>query len=414
MTFESQQPGIAAQPYARPAHLVNSPPAAQSVATRAVWPGAPASGRTPAVLGFALAVVGIVIGAALLLVVIAYFALTLGAGAVLICSIAAIVPLLAVLFAVRWIDRWEPEPLWALAFALLWGAGVAVAISLLVDLAVQLLLGPSGGVNAASEALSTAVQAPLVEEIAKGLGVLLLVWLARASFDGPVDGLVYGAVVAAGFAFTENILYFGGALIEGGAASLGATFVMRGIFSPFAHVMFTACTGIALGFGVNRTRGPGILGYFALGLAPAIALHALWNGALLVVTDFFGYYFLIQVPLFIFAIIVVVMLRKAEQRATRGALQLYADAGWFVDGEVSMLATAPGRRAARRWASTLPGNKSGLMKQFTTDATRLALLRQRMISGRAPHNAVAQERALLDAVARDREALLAPVAGFVH
>ena len=72
------------------------------------------------------------------------------------------------------------------------------------------------------------MQAPLVEEVAKGLGVLLIYAFSRAHFDGPVDGLVYAATVAAGFAFTENILYFGVALVEGGAEELGATFVMRG------------------------------------------------------------------------------------------------------------------------------------------------------------------------------------------
>lgn len=355
-------------------------------------------------------IVGIILSAALLLVVLGYFMITLGASAVLISSLIAVLPLLAVLFAVRWIDRWEPEPRWALAFALLWGAGVSVVISLLVDLAVQLTLAASGGPSEASEAMSLAIQAPIVEELAKGLGVLLLVWIARKSFDGPVDGLVYAAVVAAGFAFTENILYFGGAFIEGGAAALGATFVMRGIFSPFAHVMFTACTGIAIGIGVNRTRGAGILGYFAVGLVLAMGLHALWNGSLLVVTDFFGYYFLVQVPLFIFAIVLVVYLRRAEQRTTRARLQEYADAGWFVDGEVSMLATAPGRRAARQWARSLPGDRSAAMRQFATDATRLALLRQRIVSGRTGADAAADERALLDAITRDRAVLLAPVA----
>jgi RsiW-degrading membrane proteinase PrsW (M82 family) len=382
------------------------PPAAQVAATQTVWSGAPAAGGST---GFVFAIIGIVIGAALLLLVIGYFMASFGAGAVVISALVALLPLLGVLFAVRWIDRWEPEPRFALAFALLWGAGVAVAIALLVDLFVQITLAVGGGEpNEASEALSVAVQAPVVEEIAKGLGVLLLVWIARKSFDGPVDGLVYAAVIAAGFAFTENILYFGEALIEGRTADLGATFVMRGIFSPFAHVMFTACTGIAIGFGVTRTRGAGILGYFALGLVFAIGLHALWNGSLLVVTDFFGYYFLVQVPLFAFAIVLVVLLRRAEQRATRIRLQEYADAGWFADGEVQMLATGQGRRAARRWARTLPGEKSAAMKQFAADATRLALVRQRIISGRGGLDVIGEERTLLDAITRDRAALLAP------
>ncbi|MET1019042.1 MAG: PrsW family intramembrane metalloprotease [Microterricola sp.] len=411
MSSPHPDPQLSPQPETAQHHPRHSaaqrPPAAQIAATQMVWSGAPAAGGPGT--GFVFAVIGIVLGAALLLLVIGYFMASFGAGAVVFSALVALIPLLAVLFAVRWIDRWEPEPRFALAFALLWGAGVAVAIALLVDLFVQIAFAIGGGeANAATEALSVAVQAPVVEEIAKGLGVLLLVWIARKSFDGPVDGLVYAAVVAAGFAFTENILYFGEALIEGGTADLGGTFVMRGIFSPFAHVMFTACTGIAIGFGVTRTRGAGILGYFALGLVFAIGLHALWNGSLLVVTDFFGYYFLVQVPLFAFAIVLVVLLRRAEQRATRIRLQEYADAGWFADGEVQMLATGQGRRAARRWARTLPAEKRAAMRQFTADATRLALVRQRIISGRGGLDVIGEERTLLAAITRDRAALLAP------
>lgn len=362
-------------------------------------------------IGFAAAVIGIVIGAAMLLLVIGYFMLSFGTGAVVVCALVAVVPLLGVLLTVRWIDRWEPEPRSALVFAFLWGAGGAVVIALAVDLVVQLAIAGAGGPNTVTEAAGLAVQAPIVEELAKGLGLVLLVWIARSSFDGPVDGLVYAAVIAGGFAFTENILYFGQALIEGGAASLGASFVMRGIFSPFAHVMFTACTGIAIGFGVTRARGAartaGALGYGAVGLLVAIGLHALWNGSLLAVTDFFGYYFVVQVPLFVFAIVLVVLLRRAEQRTTRARLQEYADAGWFADGEVSMLATAGGRRAAARWARSLPGDKRAAMRQFTADATRLALVRQRILAGTGGARAVGEERALLNAVTRDRARLLA-------
>ena len=36
--------------------------------------------------------------------------------------------------------------------------------------------------------------------------IIFLIW--RRTFNGPVDGVVYACVVAAGFAFAENILYF--------------------------------------------------------------------------------------------------------------------------------------------------------------------------------------------------------------
>ncbi len=107
------------------------------------------------------------------------------------------------------------------------------------------------------DAFSAVVQAPIVEEFAKGLGVYLIFVTARRAFDGPVDGVVYGALVGAGFAFTENIQYFAISFIEGGVVDVSTTFFVRGILSPFAHVMFTSVTGFALGLAARRGTGGG-------------------------------------------------------------------------------------------------------------------------------------------------------------
>ena len=160
--------------------------------------------------------------------------------------VLALIPLTIVLLAVRAADRWEPEPASLVVFALAWGAIAAVAIALGVDIALD-ALAPAPPDDAARDAFSSVVQAPLVEEFAKGLGVFLVFVFGRRAFDGPVDGVVYGALVGAGFAFTENILYFATSLIEGGLSETAFTFVLRGILSPFAHVMFTAVTGYAIG-----------------------------------------------------------------------------------------------------------------------------------------------------------------------
>ena len=53
-----------------------------------------------------------------------------------------------------------------------------------------------------------------------------------------LDGIVYAAMVGLGFAFTENILYYGRTALEGGVP-LAATFFVRGVLSPFAHPVFT-------------------------------------------------------------------------------------------------------------------------------------------------------------------------------
>ncbi|GAA1945045.1 PrsW family intramembrane metalloprotease [Agromyces allii] len=351
--------------------------------------------------------IGITVAVIVGLLVVAYFAVALGVSTLLIGSLLALVPLTIVLLAVRWIDRWEPEPRWALWFAFLWGAAVSVAIALLVDTGVQLAMAFALSTGP-DEAMQAVVQAPLVEEVAKGLGVLLLFTFSRSHFDGPVDGLVYAATVAAGFAFTENILYFGSALIEGGGAALGATFVVRGLFSPFAHVLFTACTGLAIGLGARRTRGPGILIWFLGGLACAIALHALWNGSLTFASDAVALYLLVQVPIFVAAIVLTVLLRRQERRITRDRLLEYAAAGWFNPDEVEGLASPAGRSAALAWARSQTPPRTSQVKAFIADATRLAFTRQAIVTGRADARRLADERELLDLVAADRRAISGP------
>lgn len=356
--------------------------------------------------GGAFAAIGIVLAGIVGLLVIAYLAVGLGVSNLVIGSVLALVPLAIVLWAVRWVDRWEPEPRWALWFAFLWGAAVSVAIALIVDLGVQIAIAfaePGMGPN---EAMQAVVQAPIVEETAKGIGVLLIYAFSRSHFDGPVDGLVYAATVAAGFAFTENILYFSAALAEGGTAELGTTFIVRGLFSPFAHVLFTACTGLAIGVGARRGGGAGVIGWFLLGLAFAVMLHALWNGSLAFASDAVGLYFTVQVPIFIGAVLVTWFLRREEMRVTRIRLAEYGAAGWFSPAEVEMLATPAGRRRAVAWARTQTPPRTALMRKLITDATHLAFTRHRLVTGRAASRGVADEHTLLAAVTADRAALL--------
>ncbi|MFB8388088.1 PrsW family intramembrane metalloprotease [Microbacterium sp. NPDC055910] len=383
---------LAQPPHAAPAAI---PPVE---AIPAVLPVRPRKGRSAPVWAIGLLIVVFV-------ALVAYFLNALGPGASIVGMVLALIPLAGVLVAIRIVDRWEPEPMSLVVFAVAWGAIAAVGIALGVDL--LLVVGFGAGSVFDSDVASAVIQAPIVEEVAKGLGLFLIFASARRAFDGPVDGVVYGALVGAGFAFTENIQYFAVSLIEGGAADTSVTFFVRGILSPFAHVMFTAVTGFALGLAARRgVPARAALGPLLLGLAGAIVLHALWNGSALL-GDFFALYWTLQVPLFVVFILGVVALRREEARLTRARLGDYATAGWFTPQEADMLATSAGRRAALAWAATLRGDRRPLMRDFISDATALAAARQRAITGRDPH-AREDEHVLLARTAAARAALFAP------
>src|SRR5699024_10403309 len=142
-------------------------------------------------------VVMCVVGGAALLVALGYIALATGVSRTSVAFVLALVPLAIVLLGVRWLDRWEPEPKPILAVALVWGAGVAVLSALIVNTTVQQWLLQRSQ-DPESTAVTTAVfVAPVVEETVKGAGVVLLYIFRRRHMDGPVDGVVFAATVAA-------------------------------------------------------------------------------------------------------------------------------------------------------------------------------------------------------------------------
>jgi RsiW-degrading membrane proteinase PrsW (M82 family) len=345
----------------------------------------------------ALATVGLIVVTIAMVLIAAYFLLALGSTLTVLGGVLALVPLAIVLLGIRWIDRWEPEPRTGLIFAFLWGAGVAVLIALVTDYNISEQISAGGGATNGTIFLQTVFQAPIVEEFAKGLGVLLIFIVGRRFFDGPVDGIVYAATVAGGFAFTENIQYFGLQIAEAGGfdGSVGEIFFVRGILSPFAHVMFTSMTGLLIGLAARRGSILLSIGAFFLGLIPAILLHMFWN----------GYYLIVQVPLFGLAVLMVFLLRRREARMTQAHLQEYANAGWLNASEVTMLGTAAGRRHARAWARQHGLRK--VMNEFIKDATHLAFIRNRIVTGRDRFGSQKDEQVLLYQVAESRRVLAA-------
>lgn len=345
-------------------------------------------------------VIALILLTQLLVVVFAYLVLAFGAGLVAVSALLALVPLTIVVITASWIDAWEPEPLAAKAFAFLWGAAAAITIALLFDLGQRVF-------TAIPEAsmLSSIARAPVVEESAKGAALLILVFAARRTFDGPIDGVVYAALTAGGFAFVENIQYFGTALHDGGLSQAAMVFVLRALFSPFAHVLFTSCTGLALGLAARRRGVWRILAAFVAGLAAAIALHAVWNFAGYV--GFWGVYVFFEFPIFLAAVVTVVLLRVREQQLTRERLTEYGRAGWFTPDEVVLYTTRAGRRRVRAWARSKGGEAPGIVHSLVRDATRLAMDRQRLVSGAADADIAADEGALLSRIGASRDRLYA-------
>jgi RsiW-degrading membrane proteinase PrsW (M82 family) len=263
----------------------------------------------------------VIIGAILSMFVIVQIATNVPVAIVLgLVPIAIVGPVLV------WLDRVEPEPWSARVHAFLWGAFVATAVSGVVNE----IVGAGFGFGA-----SLVISAPVIEEIMKAIGIGYAV--RRKELDGVMDGVVYAGWTALGFAVVENFLYFGLAEQEG---QLLLVFVLRALLTPFAHPLFTAWTGIAIGRAVARGAPlfPSALG----GLALAILCHAAWNGAASYGAEISGLVVLGAMGMFIVLFFAVaITLRKMRRRDQARFVQLVpwlAQRYGMAEHEVSLFA----------------------------------------------------------------------------
>jgi RsiW-degrading membrane proteinase PrsW (M82 family) len=282
-------------------------------------------------------------------------------------AVCALPPLLLYLWIPRFIDRFDPEPWWALALVLGWGAIAAVGIAGTINTLVELGAIEIGGKDFA-EVAGACFSAPIFEEGMKGMAVFGVFFFLRREFDGVVDGVIYATFVALGFAAVENILYYTNAVkADPNGNILAATFVLRGVLSPWGHPLYTSMTG--LGFGISRETTKPWLRWMApiFGYCGAMFLHCMWNTA----ATISGFLTILMLPLwFLFVaaflgILIWLVVRKG--RIIRMHLQDEVLLGTLTPWELEMACSAWGGLRARMGY----GGKAG--RTFQRTAVRLGL-----------------------------------------
>ncbi|MBG0566812.1 PrsW family intramembrane metalloprotease [Actinoplanes sp. NEAU-A11] len=359
------------------------------------------------------AVITLIAGAAIGMLVFLGFQIGVTGLAIGLTAAILPVPLLASAFA--WLDRYEPEPVKYLVFCFAWGAAVATAVALLVNTGAAYLFEELG----LPDALVAVLIAPFIEESMKFIGPLLLFWRRRAEWSGITDGIVYCGLSALGFAMVENVLYLGGHGYASGANEYGPAtglqnvfliFIVRILFTGFAHPLFTSMAGIGLGIAARSAdRTVRWLAPIA-GLLAAMILHGLFNllptltqatGEMLIML--YGYLGF-MLPFFFAVVGFAIALRSWEGRLAERVLHHYVRAGWFAPPEVASLASLGRRHSARQWAKRVAGPAGHrAMRNFQFASTRLALLRDGVQRGLERHpreleRARAEEQELLAAI----------------
>ncbi|MFG3496264.1 PrsW family intramembrane metalloprotease [Streptomyces sp. NPDC047928] len=319
----------------------------------------------------------------------------------------ALLPVPLLMAAFRWLDRVDPGPWKNLLFAFAWGAFAAALVAIIANTFATRWIAVATADPASADTIGATVVAPVVEESAKAAAILLIFLFRRRDFTGLVDGVVIAGFTATGFAFTENILYLGNAFDEdqefgtsGIESVTAATFFVRIVLSPFAHPLFTVCTGI--GFGIAAAlaarRGKVLRALLpALGLLLAMGVHALWNGSTTFGPwGFFAVYGAFMVPAFGLLTWLAVWTRQRELRTVSAELPAYAAAGWLSPAEPLALASMRARGMARDYARRTFGPAAArAVVEYETFATSLAFLRHRARRGAVGQDFAAREQELL-------------------
>ncbi len=159
----------------------------------------------------------------------------------------AFVPVFLMAAFVYWLDRYEKEPLILLGATFFWGAVVAAGAAFVINTVFGIGIYALTGSGDIADQATASLVAPFVEEGLKGFAVLIIFLFFRNEFDSVLDGIIYAAIAALGFAATENVLYiYGHGYVDGGWNGLWQLVFIRDVVVAWQHPFFTAFTGIGL------------------------------------------------------------------------------------------------------------------------------------------------------------------------
>ncbi len=303
-------------------------------------------------------------------------------------------------------DRFRPQRIIMWYLSLGWGAAVAVIISYYVNSWAAEHLSISDDGDPASAARAAVFIAPFVEEAAKATVIFLIAIFARYRLTSKVSTIVLAGLSAAGFAFTENILYYARVIVYASTsievgdaeAALNSIVALRGFWTAFGHPLFTMMTGIGIAVALRthskvvRVLAP-LVGYLA-----AAFLHMFYNSQ----ASFSGgtmqliLYFGVAVPMAISAVSYVVRQIIVEGRRIRSRLADYVQLGWLPETDPAVISRLRSRLWALLVAITRGVRTFTATIAFQRTLTELAYLRDGEVRGLYDTAAIARERTLVE------------------
>ena len=304
------------------------------------------------------------------------------------------------------LDLYEREPIPLLIAAFVWGAVAATTLAAIGNAGWGIVIARVAGPEFASR-WTAALTAPFVEEILKGIGVVLIVLIARDEVDDVMDGFVYGALCGLGFTVIEDVFYFI-AVFGGDVGGVLRGFFVRVIASGlYSHVLYTGLVGMAIALVTTRRDARPLRGRLRLaGLLAGAAVfgHFLWDSPIL---EFFpaqpweGVDWLLipvatavkGVPLLLFVVLAIRLAHARERRWLHETLVSELGEEAVTPHELAILESRRLRLQTRRELRRRAGERAAdLLKRLQREQVNLAMIRSRVASEDDP--ALLEQRAL--------------------
>ena len=284
---------------------------------------------------------------------------------IIFSALAAIVPMSIYLVLIWKFDRYDREPFKLVFTNYLWGALGAIVLALLGSLiftaAASLFIKDTLQLSR----FGAVVVAPIVEEITKGL--FLLITITNKKFDNITDGIVYGGAIGLGFGMTENFLYF--VTYSESIANWIALVIVRSLFSAVMHCVSTATLGAFLG--LAKFKSPSIKVFYTItGLLIAMMIHSIWNFSLSYEHNAPLGFLFILVAIIIFISVFSVSLR-GERKIIFSELQEESASGIIPESHLVILSSP--QRERKGWLDER--NRKAYIKAATTLAFRKVQLK---------------------------------------
>ena len=289
------------------------------------------------------------------------------------------VPMFLFAVFINWLDRYEKEPKILLGAAFGWGVLIAGGGAFIFNTIFGMGLYALTGSQGIAEFGTSSIVAPFIEETLKGLAVVIVFLRFRREFDSVMDGIVYAAITAMGFAAIENVLYiYRNGFLESGWSGFWVLVFIRVLLVGWMHPFFTAFTGI--GLAISRISVNTFIKFIAvpIGFSAAVFMHAFHNtfsgliggvGGFIAGTavDYLGYAFMLGFIIWMIVHERNILMRHLPEEVERGYLsqrQFHSALSFFQSGAyLSALMSGSFQQTARFYQ--VCGELAHKKEQFT-------------------------------------------------